>query len=56
METTDSQLYLDFHDAEEGQKDKLRWYKAIWKPPYFTMQLILKIPRSLLRGQDDGGF
>ena len=21
------------HNAEEGQKDKLRWYEAIWKSP-----------------------
>ena len=22
-----------FHNAEEEQKDKLRWYEAIWKSP-----------------------
>ena len=33
VETTHSQLCTDFHNAEEGQKDPLRWYKAIWKSP-----------------------
>ena len=34
MEPTHSQLCTGFHNAEEGQKDKLRWYEAIWKSPY----------------------
>ena len=38
-----SPLCTGFHNAEEGQKDQLRWYEAIWKSPNIEPWLLISV-------------
>jgi hypothetical protein len=42
VDAAHSQLCTDFHNAEAGQKDRLKWYKAIWKLPKYTFEKLEK--------------